>query len=98
MDVLRVQCPWDKKQTMESLRYLTMRNCMNFLMQFEQGYGRNKKRTWRYFITCGFLCLASEKTNDFDILDVINNLCDKLNTQTSPYMKIGIQPRQTKRK
>ena len=85
MDELRRHCPWDKKQTMESLRYLTIEELYELSDNFEQRYGRNKKRTWRHFITYSLLCRIYSETNDFDISNVIHSVCDKL-IQTSSYL------------
>ena len=78
MDVLREQCPWDKKQTMESLRYLTIEELYELSDAIlNKDMEEIKKELGDILLHVVFYKNVSE-TNDFDISDVINNLCDKL--------------------
>ena len=86
MDVLREQCPWDKKQTMESLRYLTIEELYELSDAIlNKDMEEIKKELGDILLHVVFYARIASETNDFDILDVINNLCDKL-IQTSPYI------------
>tara|TARA_Y100001954_G_scaffold72705_1_gene79656 strand:+ start:164 stop:940 length:777 start_codon:yes stop_codon:yes gene_type:complete len=79
MDVLRVQCPWDKKQTMESLRYLTIEELYELSDAIlNKDMEEIKKELGDILLHVVFYARIASETNDFDILDVINNLCDKL--------------------
>ncbi|MCX6312574.1 MAG: nucleoside triphosphate pyrophosphohydrolase [Bacteroidetes bacterium] len=79
MDELRAQCPWDKKQTLESLRHLTIEE------MYELGdaiLDKNmvgiKKELGDVLLHIIFYSKIGSETGDFDIADVINSECDKL--------------------
>ncbi|MDF4221751.1 MULTISPECIES: nucleoside triphosphate pyrophosphohydrolase [Maribacter] len=79
MDELREQCPWDKKQTMQSLRHLTIEET------YELGDAILDNDTDEVKMELGDLLLhiifyakIGSETNDFDIADVANAICDKL--------------------
>ena len=79
MDELREQCPWDRKQTMESLRHLTIEET------YELGDAILDKDTEEIRKELGDLLLhlvfyskIGSETNDFDIADVANGICEKL--------------------
>ncbi|MAJ89803.1 MAG: nucleoside triphosphate pyrophosphohydrolase [Flavobacteriales bacterium] len=79
MDELREKCPWDKKQTMDSLRYLTIEE----LYELSDAILNNdmqeiKKELGDILLHIIFYARIASETNDFDITDVINSLCDKL--------------------
>ena len=79
MDVLREQCPWDKKQTMESLRYLTIEELYELSDAIlNKDMEEIKKELGDILLHVVFYARIASETNDFDISDVINNLCDKL--------------------
>ena len=79
MDMLREQCPWDKKQTMESLRYLTIEEVYELSDAIlDKDMEEIKKELGDILLHVVFYARVASETNDFDILDVINNLCDKL--------------------
>lgn len=79
MDELRAGCPWDKKQTMESLRHLTIEEV------YELGDAILEKNTQEIKMEIGDLLLhmvfyakIASETGDFDIADSLNGICDKL--------------------
>ena len=79
MDVLREQCPWDKKQTMGSLRYLTIEELYELSDAIlNKDMEEIKKELGDILLHVVFYARIASETNDFDISDVINNLCDKL--------------------
>ena len=79
MDELREQCPWDKKQTMQSLRHLTIEETYelgdaildNDLIEVKMELGD-------VLLHIIFYSKIGSETNDFDIADVANAICDKL--------------------
>jgi XTP/dITP diphosphohydrolase len=79
MDELREQCPWDKKQTMETLRPLTIEET------YELGdailnadLNEDKGELGDLLLHIVFYSKIGSETNDFDITDVINTICKKL--------------------
>jgi len=79
MDELRVQCPWDKKQTMDSLRYLTIEELYELSDAIlEKDMVEVKKELGDLLLHIVFYARIGSETNDFDITDVINSVCDKL--------------------
>jgi XTP/dITP diphosphohydrolase len=79
MDELREKCPWDKKQTYDSLRYLTIEEMYELsdaiLDKDMQGI---KKELGDVLLHIIFYARIASETNDFDIADVIHSVCDKL--------------------
>ena len=79
MDELRDQCPWDKKQTMDSLRYLTIEELYELSDAIlEQDMSEIKKELGDILLHIVFYSRIASETNDFDITDVINDICEKL--------------------
>jgi MazG family protein len=79
MDELRAQCPWDKKQTIESLRYLTIEETFELSDAIvEQDMEEIKKELGDIFLHIVFYSKIASETQTFDISDVINSLCEKL--------------------
>ena len=79
MDELREQCPWDKKQTMESLRYLTIEELYELSDAIlDKDKEEVKKELGDILLHVVFYSRIASETNDFDISDVINSVCDKL--------------------
>jgi XTP/dITP diphosphohydrolase len=79
MDELREQCPWDQKQTMETLRPLTIEET------YELGdailnadLNEVKGELGDLLLHIVFYSKIASETNDFDIADVINTICEKL--------------------
>ena len=79
MDELREQCPWDKKQTIESLRYLTIEELYELSDAIlDKDMEEIKKELGDILLHIVFYARIASETNDFDIIDVINGVCDKL--------------------
>lgn len=79
MDELREQCPWDKKQTIESLRHLTIEETYELADAIiEKDLPNIKKELGDILLHIVFYARIASETNEFDIADVINSLCDKL--------------------
>ncbi|EAY26963.1 MazG family protein [Microscilla marina ATCC 23134] len=79
MDELREQCPWDKKQTMESLRYLTIEETYELSDAIlEKDLTEVKKELGDLMLHLVFYSKIGAETNDFDIADVLNGVCEKL--------------------
>lgn len=79
MDELREQCPWDKKQTMQSLRHLTIEETYELADAILEGDKNEiKKELGDVLLHIVFYSRIASETNDFTIADVINSLCDKL--------------------
>jgi MazG family protein len=79
MDELREQCPWDKKQTIESLRYLTIEETFELSDAImDKNTNEIKKELGDLALHIVFYARIASETNDFDIADVFNALCDKL--------------------
>jgi len=79
MDELREQCPWDKKQTIESLRHLTIEETYEMADAIlEKDMTGLKKELGDVLLHIVFYARIASETNEFNIADVINSLCDKL--------------------
>ena len=79
MDELRVQCPWDKKQTMDSLRYLTIEELYELSDAIlDKDMSEIKKELGDLLLHIVFYARIASETNDFDMEDVINGVCEKL--------------------
>ena len=79
MEELRAQCPWDKKQTMESLRYLTIEETYELGDAIlDKDLQEVKRELGDVLLHIVFYAKIGSETNDFDIADVCNSICDKL--------------------
>ncbi|WP_300437229.1 nucleoside triphosphate pyrophosphohydrolase [Christiangramia sp.] len=79
MDELREQCPWDRKQTMESLRHLTIEETYELGDAIlDKDMEEIKKELGDVLLHLVFYSKIGSETNDFDIADVANSICDKL--------------------
>jgi XTP/dITP diphosphohydrolase len=79
MDELREKCPWDKKQTMESLRHLTIEETYELTdAVLEKDMDKIKKELGDILLHIVFYARIASENNSFTIADVINTLCDKL--------------------
>ncbi len=79
MDELREQCPWDKKQTIESLRHLTIEETYELSDAIMDKDMLNiKKELGDVLLHIVFYARIASETNDFNMADVINSLCEKL--------------------
>jgi len=79
MDDLREKCPWDKKQTIESLRYLTIEETYELSDAIiEKDINEIKKELGDVLFHIVFYAKIASETSNFDITDVINGVCEKL--------------------
>ncbi|GIZ09827.1 nucleoside triphosphate pyrophosphohydrolase [Flavobacterium sp. UMI-01] len=79
MDELRAQCPWDKKQTLQSLRHLTIEETYELGDAIlDNDLEEIKKELGDLMLHIVFYAKIGSETQDFDIADVCNEICDKL--------------------
>lgn len=79
MDDLRAKCPWDQKQTMESLRHLTIEETYELSDAIlKNDKNEIKKEIGDILLHLVFYAKIGSETNDFNITDVINALCEKM--------------------
>ena len=79
MDELREKCPWDNKQTMESLRYLTIEELYELSDAILDGnMDEIKKELGDILLHIVFYAKIASEKNKFNITDVINGICEKL--------------------
>lgn len=79
MDELREQCPWDQKQTMESLRHLSieeMYELSDAILENDRDEIKNELGDLMLHIV--FYARIGSEDGHFDIAEVINSICDKL--------------------
>ncbi len=79
MDELRAQCPWDKKQTLQSLRHLTIEETYELGDAIlDNDLQEVKKELGDLLLHIVFYAKIGSETKDFDIADVANEICEKL--------------------
>ena len=79
MDDLREKCPWDKKQTLQSLRHLTIEETYELGDAIlDNNLQEIKKELGDLLLHIVFYAKIGSETNDFDMADVCNEICDKL--------------------
>ena len=79
MDELRANCPWDKKQTIETLRHLTIEEVYELGDAIlENDLDEVKKELGDVLLHIVFYSKIGSETNAFDIADVCNSISDKL--------------------
>ncbi len=79
MDELRAKCPWDKSQTIESLRYLTIEETYELSDAIiENDTPGVCKELGDLMLHLVFYSKIASETNDFTITDVLNGICEKL--------------------
>ncbi len=79
LDELRVKCPWDRKQTNESLRPNTIEETYELCDALMKNDKKNIcKELGDVLLHVVFYAKIGSETNDFDIKDVCDKLCDKL--------------------
>jgi len=79
MDELREQCPWDRKQTMETLRHLTIEETYELGDAIlDNDLEEVKKELGDVLLHIVFYAKIGSEKNAFDIADVANSICDKL--------------------
>jgi XTP/dITP diphosphohydrolase len=76
---LREKCPWDKKQTMQSLRHLTIEETYELTDAIiEDNLDEVKQELGDLMLHLVFYAKIASENNTFDITDVLNSICDKL--------------------
>ncbi|UQD57389.1 nucleoside triphosphate pyrophosphohydrolase [Flavobacterium sp. K5-23] len=79
MDELREQCPWDKKQTLQSLRHLTIEETYELGDAIlDNDLKEVKNELGDLLLHIVFYAKIGSETDDFDMADVCNSICDKL--------------------
>jgi XTP/dITP diphosphohydrolase len=79
MDQLREKCPWDKEQTIDSIRNLTIEETYELTEAIIEGdMDGVKKELGDLLLHIVFYSKIASETNLFNITDVINQICEKL--------------------
>lgn len=79
MEELRTQCPWDKKQTIQTLRHLTIEEVYELGDAIlENDLEEVKNELGDILLHIVFYAKIGSETDDFDMADVANAICDKL--------------------
>ncbi len=79
MDRLREECPWDKKQTIDSLRYLTIEEMYELSDAIlDKNMAEIKKELGDLMLHIVFYSRIASEKKHFDITDVLNCISDKL--------------------
>lgn len=79
MDDLREKCPWDRKQTFDSLRQNTIEETFELATAISRhDMTEISKELGDVLLHVVFYAKMGSETNDFDIADICNRLCDKL--------------------
>lgn len=79
MDELREKCPWDRKQTMESLRHLTIEETYELADAIlDRDMDEIKKEIGDLMLHMVFYAKIGSEKGHFDITDVLEGICDKL--------------------
>ena len=79
MDELREKCPWDKKQTIETLRTLTIEETYELADAIiKNDLNELKKELGDLLLHIVFYAKIGSEKNEFDITDVINGINEKL--------------------
>lgn len=79
MDELREKCPWDKKQTLASLRHLTIEETYELVDAItDNDLEELKGEIGDLFLHMVFYCKIGEEQGAFNVTEVLNAICDKL--------------------
>jgi len=79
MDELREQCPWDRKQTMETLRHLSIEEMYELSDAIIDGdLEEVRKELGDLMLHLVFYSKIGDEKGAFDVADVLNGVCDKL--------------------
>ncbi|WP_332020049.1 nucleoside triphosphate pyrophosphohydrolase [Kaistella sp.] len=79
MDDLREKCPWDRKQTLQTLRHLTLEEVYELSdALLEEDLPEIKKELGDVLLQLVFYAKIGSEKGSFDIADVINSLNEKL--------------------
>lgn len=82
MNTLRLECPWDRKQTMQTLRHLTIEEMYELAdAVLENDLDEVKNELGDLLMHLVFYAKIAEEQRAFDITDVLNAVCDKLITR-----------------
>lgn len=91
MDELREQCPWDKKQTIQTLRHLTIEETYELADAIiDENMGDIKEEIGDIMLHMVFYSKIASETNEFDIADALNSVCDKL-VERHPHIYGNVQ-------
>jgi XTP/dITP diphosphohydrolase len=91
MDELRARCPWDKSQTIESLRYLTIEETYELSDAIiEKDIKSVGKELGDLMLHLVFYAKIASETKAFTITDVLNGICDKL-IQRHPHIYADVK-------
>ena len=79
MDELRLNCPWDKKQTLESIRHLTIEETYELSDAIlNEDLEEVKKEIGDLMLHMVFYSKIADEKQAFDVADALNSICDKL--------------------
>jgi XTP/dITP diphosphohydrolase len=79
MDELRAKCPWDREQTLESLRNLTIEETYELADAIlDQDLEEVRKELGDLMLHIVFYAKIGSEKGAFDIADVLNGICEKL--------------------
>jgi XTP/dITP diphosphohydrolase len=79
LHTLREACPWDRKQTMQTLRHLSIEEMYELTDAIlEEDMSEIKKEIGDLMMHLVFYARIAEEQKAFDIVDVLNSVCDKL--------------------
>ncbi len=79
MDELRAKCPWDKKQTFDSLRHLTIEETYELAEAIiNEDIEEIRKELGDLLLHIVFYSKIASEKQSFNIDDVINGICEKL--------------------
>lgn len=79
MDDLRAKCPWDREQTIESIRHLTIEETYELSDAIlANDMDEVRKELGDLALHLVFYSKIASETNSFDISDVLNGICEKL--------------------
>lgn len=82
LNTLRTDCPWDKKQTMQSLRHLTIEELYELTDAIlEEDLPEIKKELGDIMLHLVFYAKIADEQDAFNITDVLNSICEKLITR-----------------
>ncbi len=91
MDELREECPWDKKQTIQTLRHLTIEETYELADAIiDENMGDIKEEIGDIMLHMVFYSKIASETNEFDIADALNSVCDKL-VERHPHIYGNVQ-------
>tara|TARA_B110000305_G_scaffold54013_1_gene59559 strand:+ start:5335 stop:6114 length:780 start_codon:yes stop_codon:yes gene_type:complete len=91
MDELREKCPWDKKQTLESLRQLTIEETYELADAIiDNDLEELKGEIGDILLHMVFYCKIGQEKNAFDITSVLDAICNKL-VHRHPHIYGGLE-------